>query len=75
MSLIFSSPNLHSLMVPQKQNGNNGNIKNVEKAMPAKFYPSAGSSIFSIARHLYVNNSADKHVKRWQPITSGEEHI
>jgi hypothetical protein len=58
--------------MPQKQNINNGNIKNVEKAMPAQFYPSAGSSMFSIARHLYVNNSTDKHIKRWQPISSGE---
>jgi hypothetical protein len=69
---IFSSPNLRSSIMLQKQNTNNGNIKNVEKAMPAKFYPSAGSSMFSNARHLYVNNSSDKHIKRWQPISSGE---
>lgn len=69
---ILSSINPHSLLIPLKQNINNGNIKNVQKAMPAQFYPSAGSSMFSIARHLYVNNSQDTHVKRWQPISSGE---
>lgn len=73
MQLILSSPNNPGpASFPTKQNINNGNISNVPKAMPAKFYPSAGSNMFSIARHLYTNNSTDKHVKRWQPISSGE---
>ncbi len=72
ISFSISSPNPRSLTMPLKQNINNASIKNVEKAMPAKFYPSAGSNMFSMARHLYVNNSVDKHTKRWQPISSGE---
>lgn len=72
-NLILSSPNNPGpASFPTKQNSNNGNISNVPKAMPAQFYPSAGSSMFSNARYLYANNSSDTHKKRWQPISSGE---
>lgn len=72
-NLILSSPNNPGpASFPTKQNINNGNISNVPKAMPAQFYPSAGSSMFSNARYLYTNNSNDTHKKRWQPISSGE---
>ena len=50
---------------------NNGNIKNIPRAMPAQFQY-ASNSIFSTARYLYTNNSIDTHKKRWQPISSGE---
>ena len=41
---------------PLKQNTNNGNISNVKMAMPAQFYPSANTSLFSSARNAYINN-------------------
>lgn len=40
----------------RKQNINNGNISNVKMAMPAQFYPSSNTSIFSSARNAYINN-------------------
>lgn len=39
-----------------KQNTNNGNISNVKMAMPAQFYPSSNTSLFSSARNAYINN-------------------
>jgi hypothetical protein len=41
---------------PLKQHTNNGNISNVKMAMPAQFYPSANTSLFSSARNAYINN-------------------
>ena len=70
MSLIFQS--FHGpASFPTKQNINNGNIKNVYRAMPAQFQY-AGNSMFAIGRHLYTNSSTDAHTKRWAPISSGE---
>lgn len=40
----------------RKQNTNNGNISNVRMAMPAQFYPSSNTNVFSSARNAYVNN-------------------
>ena len=70
MTLIFQS--FHGpASFPTKQNINNGNIKNVYRAMPAQFQY-AGNSMFAIGRHLYTNSSTDAHTKRWAPISSGE---
>lgn len=41
---------------PLKQHTNNGYISNVRMAMPAQFYPSANTSVFSSARNAYMNN-------------------
>ena len=57
MTLILSSNNNPGpASFPTKQSSNNGNISNVYKAMPSQFYPSANTSLFSSARHAYVNN-------------------
>ena len=70
MTLIFQS--FHGpASFPTKQNINNGNIKNVYRAMPSQFQY-AGNSMFAIGRYLYTNSSNDAHTKRWAPISSGE---
>ena len=43
---------------PIKQNYNNGNIKGVPMAMPAKFYPSANSSLFAAGRQSYIREAS-----------------
>lgn len=67
-----------------KQHTNNGYISNVRMAMPAQFYPSANTSLFSSARNAYINNvgkgpsnnptSAAEYTKKkkWSNTSSSE---
>jgi hypothetical protein len=76
MTTFYNMQKIHynviSCSFPRTQNRNNGNIKNIPKAMPQQFQNS-GNSMFSLARHLYTNSSLDTSTKKWQPISSGEK--
>lgn len=58
MNPIVGVNNSHDVInsFPLKQHTNNGYISNVRMAMPAHFYPSANTTLFSSARNAYINN-------------------